>query len=285
LVKEIQNLAKDIRDREDGKLQADERDEAFKLVKQAMEAVEAGEPFAEAKKKFDAAQNFITAARAEADKLINEVLEPLWQETKGLVPGENIRAGFLKKLEELKKSIVQGQHQNLKDARELLENKSSGLKAKIGYFRVFVDKLNAAEIPDDKRETATEAFDRAETVMDLRQALSDAGVEPPPLERGKSFEPDRKAPSGSADSDRLELSLKRRWQLYGGGIVVMLVAYLFLLAVGFITLYAKSATFGADPMDYVYLFLWGSTIETVRGGTIDLTSFQTIVKEKTAAGN
>lgn len=280
LVQPLQKLAQSIR--VGGKLQANERDEAFRLVKTAMQALEAGEPYVEAKQKFDAAQTYIDTARAEADKLLAEVLAPLLQTTRELVPGKTLREGFIKSLETLKQSVLKGEYQQLSEARQLLEDKTSGLIAKIDYFREFVEKF--AEIADDKKEEAARAFDEAGTSTDLRDILQKYGVTLPPLKRGISFDTHEGVPSGSAESDGLELSLKRRLQLKGGGVVVMLLAYAFVLVIGFITLYVKSATFGADPMDYVYLFLWGSTIETVRGKTIDLTSLQTLTPARAAAG-
>jgi hypothetical protein len=42
----------------------------------------------------------------------------------------------------------------------------------------------------------------------------------------------------------------------------------------------KSDTFGADPMSYVSLFLWGATVEAVRGKTVTLTSLKTITEPR-----
>lgn len=54
-----------------------------------------------------------------------------------------------------------------------------------------------------------------------------------------------------------------------GTALVMLLAYLFALLVGWATLYLNNQTFGA-PEDYLTLFLWGATVNVVAGQQIKL---------------
>ena len=49
-----------------------------------------------------------------------------------------------------------------------------------------------------------------------------------------------------------------------------ILLYLFTLTVGYITLYAKSPTFGADLENYITLFLWGVSVNIVGVQVIDL---------------
>jgi len=65
-----------------------------------------------------------------------------------------------------------------------------------------------------------------------------------------------------------------------GKAAIAVIAFLFVLAVGWISIYMRSDTFGANPMDYITLFLWGATAEAVRGQTLSLTGLKAIVKEK-----
>ncbi len=60
--------------------------------------------------------------------------------------------------------------------------------------------------------------------------------------------------------------LKLRWQRFG----VFGIVYIFTLVVGWITLYVAAPTFGADPREYVTLFLWGVSATTVGAQAISL---------------
>ena len=42
----------------------------------------------------------------------------------------------------------------------------------------------------------------------------------------------------------------------------------------------ESVTFGADVMQYVTLFLWGATVETVRGKAITMQELQGIIPRR-----
>jgi hypothetical protein len=53
-------------------------------------------------------------------------------------------------------------------------------------------------------------------------------------------------------------------------IILAITLYLFTLAVGYITLYAKTPTFGADLENYLTLFLWGVSVNIVGAQAIDL---------------
>ncbi len=64
--------------------------------------------------------------------------------------------------------------------------------------------------------------------------------------------------------DRYELKIRV------GTALVMLLAYLFALLVGWAALYLTNQTFGASPTDYLTLFLWGATVNVVAGQQIKL---------------
>lgn len=95
-----------------------------------------------------------------------------------------------------------------------------------------------------------------------------------------SLEPDRKA----MDNAQAPKTPQKAFALYElkvriGTALVMLLAYLFALLVGWATLYLNNQTFGA-PEDYLTLFLWGATVNVVAGQQIKL---ENIVGHKTTA--
>jgi hypothetical protein len=73
---------------------------------------------------------------------------------------------------------------------------------------------------------------------------------------------------------RTTLVLKTRRALAFG------IAFLFTLVVGWITLYAASPTFGADPREYVTLFLWGVSGTVIGGQAINLQSIYDRAQEE-----
>jgi hypothetical protein len=59
-------------------------------------------------------------------------------------------------------------------------------------------------------------------------------------------------------------------------LTVALFTYLFVLLVGWLSIYLKNDTFGADPSNFITLFLWGAKVEAVRGKTVHLTALKAI---------
>jgi len=276
LIKPIENLAKNIRD--GGNLQADERTEAVNLLKQALDALNAAAPSTEVKEKFEAAANYVKEKRNAAKTFLNETLAPQLQKVQNLEPGRIIRKRFVAKLGEIKLGVEKGEYKTLSDAQAALNE----LIPKIDYFGELVALLRAAEIPQDKKDAAMKAFDEAESDVRLLEILKNAGVEPKRPRGRISLGVPEKESRADSDADHFELSKKRWFQLYVGRLAVMAIAYVFVVLVGFITIYVKEATFGADPAQYVYLFLWGSTVESVRGQTFDLKSLHDKLTEKPA---
>jgi len=54
-------------------------------------------------------------------------------------------------------------------------------------------------------------------------------------------------------------------------------SWLIVLGVGWISLYVKSPTFGADPSSYVSLVLWSAATEALRGKALSLTALKAVV--------
>jgi len=73
---------------------------------------------------------------------------------------------------------------------------------------------------------------------------------------------------------RTTLVLKTRRALAFG------IAFLFTLVVGWLTLYTASPTFGADPREYVTLFLWGVSGTVIGGQAINLQSIYDRAQEE-----
>jgi hypothetical protein len=278
LATSIEQLAGEVETGE--KLQAAERKQATELIKQAMDSVEAGEVQAEVKKKFDAAQLYVTTARAVADKFIVETLDPLRVETEAITPGKKIREGYLDTIQQIRGNIIAGRYQSLDEAKQFV-SKSQGLRDKVTAFKTTAAKFT--DVAADKREETEKKMDEAADLVELRKALADAGV-PVMSPTGLSFSMGESAAPATDSSARIRLSFKRKLQLSIGQAVVAVIVFLFILAVGWISIYVKTDTFGANPMDYITLFLWGATAEAVRGQTINLTTLKTVVTEQPATG-
>jgi hypothetical protein len=272
LVKALEVLAQDVR--EGGELQALERDAAMEGIAQAMQAIEAGAPAAQAQALYDQVKTFMAERRAAADMLLEEIkllryrLKSLSEE-----PGRTLRERLESQLEQAEGKVLRGEHARLEDAEDPLE----ALRSAVEDFASLVNRFK--EVAPDKRDSVRQQMDAATTATELRQALRDGGLEVLAAARGLSYDMRAAAPETAA-SDRVRLSLKRRLQLSLGATAVALLTYLFVLAVGWISLYLKNDTFGADLMDYVPLFLWGATVEAVRGKTVGLTELKAITTQK-----
>lgn len=277
LVKPIQQLEVDI---STGKnLEVEERAQGLLLLKKTIDSLEAGDSAEEVKKRFDEAQAYVTIAQKATQDFVAEKLDPLLNRTKGIAPGRTIRERFVRTLAEIKQNIADGKYQRLDDARALVLDPLTGIDKQVTVFESTAKRLS--EVPFDKRDETAIKMDDATTLAELRKALIDAGVNVEVVP-GVSFAATLDALPASVAATRFELSVKRQLQLSLGAAAVALIAFLFVLAVGWISIYMKSDTFGANPMDYITLFLWGATAEAVRGQTISLTNLKTIVKEKPA---
>lgn len=130
-------------------------------------------------------------------------------------------------------------------------------------------------LPEAERKKAEKDLEFATTLEQCEKAVSitppsgqpeaDGGIKvgalegPPPVPR-EPAKPSRRA------WERAGLKLRwRRFAVFG-------IVYLFTLMVGLITLYAATPTFGADPREYVTLFLWGVSATTVGAQTVSLQS-------------
>ncbi|HVQ38031.1 MAG TPA: hypothetical protein VMS31_10890 [Pyrinomonadaceae bacterium] len=275
LITLIQQLEVDISDGE--KLQIGERNQAIALLKKTVDGIEAKESAAEVQKKFDAAQAYVAETRAAAQAFITDKVEPLLTKTAGIAPGKTIREGFVRKLEAVKKNIIAGKYQLLDDAKQLIEKPLNGIVKQVAVFEAVVNEFSKVEA--EKQVDAATKMDAATTLVELRKALTDAGLTLPGPAPGVSFAIGGEPELAGGSSSRLQLSTKTQLQLTLGSAIVSIIFFLFALAVGWISIYVKSDTFGANPMEYITLFLWGATAEAIRGQTITLTNLKTIVKE------
>ena len=133
-------------------------------------------------------------------------------------------------------------------------------------------------LDSEKREQIRQALEQATTIDALEAASGTPRAKAPPLVR-----PYAEASRQTELEDRPE-PVKAAWErtkliLRGRRFAVISIAYLFTLAVGWVTLYAVSDTFGADPRDYITLFLWGLTSNLVGAQTISLESIFQKTKE------
>jgi hypothetical protein len=259
-------------------LQLEDRQAAMTLLTQTMERIEAGDSAEEVKKKFDEAQASVVAAQKATVDFIANRLKPLIVKTEAIEPGKHLREKFLNSLAQIKDNLVKGKYQRLDDARKLVDP-PRGLEKQIGDFEALVKEFD--KVPVDKKDETRIKIDQATTSMALRQALTDAGVTVTVAPGGASFAITELRLSDVAPR-RYELSLKTRLQLSLGKAAIVIIAFLFILAVGWISIYVKADTFGANPMDYVTLFLWGASTEAVRAQTVNITTLKALVTEKPA---
>jgi hypothetical protein len=274
LVKPIQQLEVEINTGKN--LQIEERKEATRLLRQAIDGIETGDSPEEVKKKFDAAQAYVTTTKKAAEDFITTKLDALVSKTAALTPGKTIRERLIATLQEIKTNITEGKYLRLEDAQTLVLDPLKGLERQVSAFDAIVKRFS--EVAVEKRAEVEKKMDDAATPTDLRQALADAGITVAP-ESGVSFDA---APSGlpaDAARERFQLSLQWKLKLSLGAALIAIIAFLFILAVGWISIYVKSDTFGANPMDYITLFLWGATAEALRGQTINMSTLKTVIKE------
>jgi hypothetical protein len=275
VIKSVDTLATSINS--DGKLQLAEREEATRLLRIAMESIEAGEPVADIRKKYEAASVYVESKRTAATAFITDKLEALKADVEGTQPGAMLRTKFVTQLDELKKGVLAGKYESLDAASKLVTHPLSGLEKQVKTFQKVAAQLDA--VAADKKEETRKKMDAATTMAEFGQALRDAGVDPQ-LDPGAAF-----ATAGAPDAARtatstVRLSLKRKLQLSLGAAAISIIAFIFILAVGWISIYVASDVFGANPMDYITLFLWGATAEAVRGQTISLTSLKTVAQKQ-----
>jgi hypothetical protein len=272
-VDSITKLAEDVQTGK--KMQLEERNQATLLLKEVLEAIERGEAAEAVKAKFEAAKAYVTSARANTDAFIKENVGPLLDTAKSADPGRTLRERYVRELSEIKRKLIDGEYVNLEEAREIIKYPPTNWEKEIKEFKSLSDKFSG--VPEDKQEATRQRMDAAANLADLRRALKEAGVQLA-IEPGVTYAVDAKGervvPAG------LELSWGRQWQLTFGRLAVPLIAFLFILAVGWVSIYVKSDNFGANPMDYITLFLWGATAEALRGQTISLSSMKAVIREQ-----
>jgi hypothetical protein len=273
LVKVLESL--DATVAEGRKLQAEDRKEADRLLAEAWKAIESRAPAADAKARADTAQAYVGERQAAADRLLSETLKPLREkvETKieGHAPGARLRQGYLSELDAVESGVQAGRYTRLREAEDRLHE----LSPRIDLFARIMAKLQ--EVKPEKRSEIVQKMDQADTLAALRQVLVDEGVQDVPnLPPGMSFD----VAAGRAPVSSTPERRRRKLQLALGATAVAAVTYLFVLIVGWISLYLKNDTFGADPMSYVSLFLWGATVEAVRGKAVSLTSLRALTEQK-----
>jgi hypothetical protein len=264
-------LSKEILD--GNRAQVYDRDAANDLLRRAVGSVNDGDPYAHAKQYLDGAQAVLTSARAAADALLKETLDPLSERVDALGAGKKVREDVAAELDQIRRRVVDGRYSKLEEAKRALTDPNVGAKAKIDTFENLVKAFEA--LPNEKQREVAAKMDEAATLSEIRQVLIDAGAALPAPRGGLSFSFTPSVPVALAQP--FHLTLRRKLQLSLGALAVTLILYLFVLVVGWISLYIKSTTFGADPMSYISLFLWGGAVEAVRGKTVSVTGLKAIV--------
>jgi hypothetical protein len=143
-------------------------------------------------------------------------------------------------------------------------------------------------LSDAVKTSLEAALNEADSIAAMNEAIEQA--------RQTMTQPDEDAfvtgpysmirPKGVEKEERLAITPRQlawrreRLRLKWGSISVAVVVYVFTLAVGMITLYVTSSTFGADAQDYVTLFLWGLGSNLLGGQAIDLKALHTKAKEQ-----
>ena len=262
LVKAIQKLEEDIRTGK--KLQVNERNKAMELLEKAFSSVEAGDPLKEIEDEFEMALAFTTESRDKAEKFLIEALSPLQKSVKNISLKSKVKSALVQQLQDMENHVIEGDYfPELDSAKDLLRES----KKRVDALEEISSKL--AEVRADKREEVARQLNMASTIIDMIQILKKQDIEISIIP-GISFSQSSALLKGKAVSNHFRLSFIRKLQLTVPNLLVTFILYFFTLTVGWISLYASSTTFGANPEDYISLLLWGSTVEVVRGKTINL---------------
>lgn len=281
LMKEIDALESKIKQ---GWCSVKTREAAGALLKKAQDAMVDGGKVEEITELLKEANDLIDADRAAAEDF-NKKLTPMRAKIDGIKLGREYCAQQKASLDDVERQLNDGTYWQLEDLEGALEKVNQNVTS---LEKVIAECDTLMPNLSDAVKTSLEAaLNEADSIAAMNEAIEQA--------RQTSAKPGEEAlvigpyslmrPKGVEKEERLiitprQLAWKReRTRLKWGSIAVAVVVYVFTLAVGMITLYVTPSTFGADPQDYVTLFLWGLASNLLGGQAIDLKALHTKAKE------
>jgi hypothetical protein len=219
-----------------------------------------------------AAEQELTHQQKKTDDLLAEIDKQIAQAT-NLRPGDGVRPKIIDRLIALRERTRQGAWEKFDDA--VADQKD--VQTDLDFWAKVIEQLS--KVPADNLNEATTQLNAAPTFNAMQTVLKayqqDQALNQLPL--GRTFGTKGYAAEQLAARPELNLSFKTQITLRGGALIVGVIAYVFALLVGFITLYVVNDTFGADAQQYLSLFVWGAAIETVRAKAVTLTDLKAII--------
>ena len=239
-------------------IQAQIRKECHEVLDKAKgQLVNEQEP-AEIEKLLEPLPAKIKTASEASDKFRKDILEPLRARIKGMKPGESYRNKLLGEVGQIELAVNAGQFDDLNEAQKTVDEAKTNVETWASIIAMFDDLL-------DPKEDVLAKLERAATLSNMQQIIkSKRDGEAMVARRGVSGERTIQIVPAIQTWASFVLDLKVR------RIVMTILLYMFTLTVGYITLYAKAPTFGADVENYLTLFLWGVSVNVVGGQAIDL---------------
>ena len=252
-------------------LQKVEREAAADQLNRVAEVMGLGAPVERVDALLAAAQSAVHDAQAAAGRLLDETLAPLAAAAAALPYATAYKVALAARLTTLRQAVEGGLYDSLPAAQAAVAARA----AEVDRVRALLAAAPTLGTDPALQATVAAAPDEAAltallTVTARSFGLESAGAPSLPL-----------APEPQAARAALaRFRLQRRW-LLAGDTLVTLIALLFALVVGFVTIYGVSPTFGADPKEYVALFLWGAAVPVLGGQT---PSLQAIYAKATQGG-
>ncbi|MEW5872887.1 MAG: hypothetical protein AB1894_26750 [Chloroflexota bacterium] len=253
------------------KLQEDARTEIEAMLKEAIELINQNAGVTKIQEKVEAAEAAQKRAVDQADTLLGE-LEAMKERIKAVQIGEKVCARTEKDLSTLASGVTSGGYPDLEAPKRVANRYALDIKA-LEEARELFDKLDAqkqAEMrgPLDQASSPTEMKTMIQAAAGVKEGAA-------PVPGGLPYSLGEMPEATRALLEALRIDRQRDWQLKSGGVIAGLVGYLFVLAVGWSTLYLAVDTFGADlAQHYGALFLWGSVAESLRGKAMKLSELK-----------
>jgi hypothetical protein len=232
-------------------LPAAERDKALQLLARAAGAIDDGLPPADVAALITAAEAHISSVRVK----VEELLTKLDASTAAILArtGKALKKVYTERAKELRRAISAGRSASITDATADL----NALDADIERWKTANTRF--AGLDESVQAQRLAAVDAAATLAAYETAVD--GSTPPPGDPAHvaAAEPTTKEPTVKVTT----LPRLRRLERLVWGVTL-----LFILALGWITLYLAADTFGADAKDYLAVFLWGTVTSGVFGKAV-----------------
>jgi hypothetical protein len=222
-----------------------------------------GQKPSEIEKLLDPLPGKLSAAAAESEKFLKDEVTPLRTKATGMKPGAVFRGKMVQFLDDIRKTVTDGKFLSLDEARTNLDKVKTNVKA----WEDIINQFNS--LPDADQATLAPEMDKAETLDRMRDILQPKAAARALSRVPSAAEPQIQIVPSAPTWESIKLGLKV------GRITVAIALYVFTLAVGYITLYAKAPTFGSDLANYITLFLWGASVNLVGAQAVDLKAIYT----------